>query len=411
MKYKLSKVIDIISGGTPSTSKIEYWNGDIYWLSIVDFGNKNKYVYDTEKKITKAGLENSATKLLRVNDIIISARGTVGAMAMLKKEMAFNQSCFGLRANEEFLNQDFLFYYLKYYMRALKAKTQGSVFETINLDTFDMIEIDVPDLDRQKNIAKILSDIDNKIEINNDINKELELLAKTIYDYWFVQFDFPDENGKPYKTSGGKMVYNEELKREIPEGWKVENLYKNSLTKFIETGVDLFDKKEYLATADVSGNDIVSSNTIEYETRESRANMQPIENSVWFAKMKNSIKHLYFGEYSKEMIEKYILSTGFCGLKCKNDSLEYINAFINSGYFEMHKDKVAHGATQEAVNNSDLKAIKMIIPCEELLNRFHNKTKQLYEKIYLNKLENQKLSELRNLLLPLLMNGQVGFKK
>ena len=204
------------------------------------------------------------------------------------------------------------------------------------------------------------------------------------------------------------MIYSEELKREIPYNWCVETLYNNRLTTFVENGVEFFKTKEYIATGDVDGTDIVCSSIIDYETRESRANMQPQKNTVWFAKMKNSIKHLYFGDYSKEMIDKYILSTGFCGLKCEGDYFEYINSFIDSDYFEIHKDVLAHGATQEAVNNTDLKGIKLIIPSIDILKKYHDEAYSAFEKIYYNKLENQKLTSLRNFLLPMLMNGQIN---
>ena len=231
---------------------------------------------------------------------------------------------------------------------------------------------------------------------------------RTLYQRWFIEFNFPNEDGKPYKSSDGKMVYSEEIKQEIPNNWCVETLYNNRLTSFVENGVEYFESKEYLATGDVDGTDIVSSSIIDFETRESRANMQPQENTVWFAKMKNSIKHLYFGDYSKEMIDKYILSTGFCGLKCEGDYFEYINSFINSDYFEIHKDVLAHGATQEAVNNTDLKGIKLIIPSIDILKKYHDEAYSAFEKIYYNKLENQKLTSLRNFLLPMLMNGQIN---
>ena len=110
MKYKLSEIMDIIGGGTPKTSKPEYWNGDIPWLSVKDFNNDYRYVYKTEKTITQDGLDNSSTKLLKRNDSIISARGTVGEMAMIPYPMAFNQSCYGLRAKEGIVDEEYLYY-------------------------------------------------------------------------------------------------------------------------------------------------------------------------------------------------------------------------------------------------------------------------------------------------------------
>src|SRR5699024_3487640 len=217
-----------ISGGTPKTTEPKYWeNGNIGWLSVTDFNNDDRYVYTSEKKITQLGVEESSTKLLGRGDIIISARGTVGVLAQIGKPMCFNQSCFGIRGKEEIVDTDFLYYALKNYVEHIIRRSHGSVFNTINLASFRLMELEIPNLiSTQKRIAKTLSDLDAKIELNNKINQELEAMAKTLYDYWFVQFDFPAylsgtlSGVEGYKSSGGKMVYNEELKREIPEGWE-----------------------------------------------------------------------------------------------------------------------------------------------------------------------------------------------
>jgi len=272
------------------------------------------------------------------------------------------------------------------------------------------LPIFLPEYKEQQKIAKVLSTIDDKIELNNKINSELEAMAKELYEYWFVQFDFPDEKGKPYKSSGWKMVWNEELKKEIPEWWSVENIKKNSLTELIKPWIDNFNwEKNYLATAEVTNNDInFGAPKITYENRESRANMQPIENSVWFAKMKNSKKVLYFWEYSVDFIENFILSTGFAWLKCKTSkSLEYMWCNINNDYFETLKDRLSNWATQEAINNDAMAFIPLVIPSDFVLEMFHEKTKSIYEQIYLNQLQNRDLAEVRDFLLPMLMDGQV----
>lgn len=173
MKYKLSEVMDIIGGGTPKTTKLEYWNGNIPWLSVKDFNNDYRYVYRTEKTITQLGLENSSTKLLQKGDVIISARGTVGEIATIPFPMAFNQSCYGLRAKRDIVTADFLYYLIKHNIFVLKKNTHGSVFDTITRDTFDGIEIEIPNLKIQEKITSILSDFDEKIELNNEINDNL----------------------------------------------------------------------------------------------------------------------------------------------------------------------------------------------------------------------------------------------
>jgi type I restriction enzyme S subunit len=238
------------------------------------------------------------------------------------------------------------------------------------------------------------------------INDNLQQQLKLMYDYWFTQFDFPDSDGKPYKSSGGAMISSDKVSYKIPAGWKVETLLQNSLSNILKPGVEYFASKIYLATADVNGTDISAGCVIDYETRENRANMQPTLNSVWFAKMKNSNKHLFLNKEMKQLVDGYILSTGFCGLQCTEESFEYISSFIEHSYFEMQKDTLAHGATQEAVNNDDLFGVAIIIPSDEVLYLFHQRTSGIYSQISKNICENQELTKLRDWLLPMLMNGQ-----
>lgn len=208
------------------------------------------------------------------------------------------------------------------------------------------------------------------------------------------------------------MVYNKVLKRNIPIGWRVENFYSNPLSGIIQPGIKSFyGNKTYLPTASVQGDQIVDcSNIITFKNRESRANMAPLANSVWFAKMKNSKKVMFIGDYSKEYIDNFIFSTGFCGLSCTENSLEYLWNTINSPYFEARKDILAHGATQEAIGNDDLKSIPFLIPSTSLLELYHRQSRELYHQKYINELESNKLIRLRDFLLPMLMNGQVRIK-
>lgn len=193
MKYKLSEIMDLIGGGTPKTTKPEYWDGDIPWLSVKDFNNDFRFVYETEKHITELGLNNSSTKLLQAGDIIISARGTVGEIATIPFPMAFNQSCYGLRAKKEIVTADFLYYLIKHNIHVLKKNTHGSVFDTITRDTFAGIEVDIPDMDSQSKIAEILSNIDEKIEVNVRINENLEQQAQAIFANEFLSLEsLPD---------------------------------------------------------------------------------------------------------------------------------------------------------------------------------------------------------------------------
>lgn len=359
----------------------------------------------------------SLDKFVKKGDILVNSTGTgtAGRSAFVFEipenyKLIVDSHILLLRCNS-FYEAQCLNYVLFSFEKTLMSFMTGSSGQS-ELDKVVLLGLltkltDNPDV--QKKIAFVLSVLDSKIEFNNKINTELESMAKTLYDYWFIQFDFPDENGKPYKSSGGKMVWNEDLKREIPKGWKVENLKKNSIATLIKPNIDKFEgEKIYLATADVDQN-IINNNTnkITYQKRESRANMQPIENSIWFAKMKNSKKVLSFFDYSEEYLQKYILSTGFAGLKCEKYTMEYLWNFINNQNFEFIKDRLANGATQEAINNDSMEFIPLIIPNVDIVKTYHRRTYEIYKKVYINQLENQKLTELRDWLLPMLMNGQV----
>ncbi|MFP3153381.1 restriction endonuclease subunit S [Lachnospiraceae bacterium ZAX-1] len=179
MTQKLADVIDLIGGGTPKTSNAAYWGGGIPWLSVKDFNNDSRYVYATEKTITEEGLANSSTKLLDVDDIIISARGTVGELAMLPFPMAFNQSCYGIRGKKGKVIQPYLYYLLKDSIRLLKGQTHGSVFDTITRDTFANIDVDLPSLEVQAGIADTLSALDARIAENRKINHHLAVTSVT----------------------------------------------------------------------------------------------------------------------------------------------------------------------------------------------------------------------------------------
>ena len=417
MKINFMEAVQIISGGTPSTKNPLYWGGSIPWLSVVDFGSVNKYVFATEKHITDDGLHNSATKMLHQNDIIISARGTVGAMAMLGKPMAFNQSCFGLRGKPEIINQDFLFYYLRFYMKNITQKAQGSVFSTINLDTFKSIELDIPSIQNQKAIARILSNIDRKIDNNNTINAELEAMAKTIYDYWFLQFEFPNENGKPYKSSGGKMVYNEELKREIPEGWKVSDL-SNVIEVIRGVAYDVQD----ISPNEIDGYvPLVKSNNIQsdqlilddiiYVNKNNVSDEQILtKNSVFVTMSSGSTEHV--GKTATIYYDMPYCYGAFCSKININPLYRcFVSLFFSSEYFKKKIRTIVVGTSIKNINNSHLINNLIAFPPMDILLKFETMVAPFFDKQGAIIQENQELASLRDFLLPLLMNGQVGFKE
>ncbi|GGE31283.1 restriction endonuclease subunit S [Streptococcus himalayensis] len=405
---KLKNIATIHNGATPSTSKPEYYGGELSWITPKDLSNSNnKYVKCGERNITELGAQQIGQYLPR-GTVLLSSRAPIGLLAIAEKPLYTNQGFKNIVVNQEILNNEFLYYYLLASKENLQNLGSGTTFKEISKKNLESFSVPCPPLHTQQKIATLLSALDEKIALNNRINEELERMAKELYDYWFVQFDFPDENGKPYKSSGGEMVYNEALKREIPKGWEVKSLVNNNLCKIIKTGVNDFFQKYYLATADVNETTISNGEVIEFESRPSRANMQPILNSVWFAKMKDSIKHIFLTSEMSVFIENYIFSTGFVGLQCSAESFEYIASFIRFSGFESIKNDLSHGATQQAVNNTDLKEIELLVPDKRVLEeKYHYLAKPIFSKISLNMIENRNLAQLRDWLLPMLMNGQV----
>jgi type I restriction enzyme, S subunit len=162
-EYKFSDLMELIGGGTPKTSNPEYWGGEIPWLSVTDFNTGMKHCFDADKKITEKGLKESSTKILKKGQIIISARGTVGVISMLGRDMAFNQSNYGLNAKEELTSNEFLYYLLKANLASFISASYGAVFDTITKETFSQISISLPPLQEQSAIATILTSLDDKI--------------------------------------------------------------------------------------------------------------------------------------------------------------------------------------------------------------------------------------------------------
>ncbi len=315
---------------------------------------------------------------------------------------------------EGVVDEKYLGFYLRGYLfrRTITNHSILTLRASFNEDIFSFLKLFLPEYSQQTKIGDFLYLLERKISLNNAINAELESVARTLYDYWFTQFDFPDENGKPYKSSGGAMEYSKELKREIPKGWKVAPLPKNALCEQISSGVDEFEEEKiYLSTSEVNGMEITDHTiTVDYATRPARANMQPTMNSVWFAKMKDTLKHLLVSDGADVLVSDYLLSTGFGGLKCTEDSIYYVWNYLNAGYFESKKNQIATGATQQAINDTDLKEFFIIVPASDVLKKFNTAVAPYYRLICQNRFQSKDLTELRDFLLPLLMNGQVHIK-
>ena len=380
---KLSEIMDLIGGGTPKTSNPDYWGGDIPWISVKDFNGERRYVGDTEKKITKLGLENSSTKILSKGDIIISARGTVGELAIIPSDMAFNQSCYGLRA-KDFVDSCFLYYLLKQSVNILKHNTHGSVFDTITRETFENISVKLPPLPTQQKIAAILSSLDDKIELNNKINTNLEQQAGALFKNWFVDFE-------PF---GGKM----------PEGWKVGKLseiadYLNGLAmqKFRplegEGGLPVLKIKELRQGCCDESSELCSPSKV-------KSKYIIHDGDVIFSWSGSLLVDIWCG--------------GTCGL---NQHLFKVTSQTYEKWFyylwtKHHLDNFIFLATDKAttmghIKREELDKAEVVIPDDKTYQNLTSVIKPFIDEIINNRIENRKLSQIRDGLLPKLMNGEI----
>lgn len=411
-KYKFSDLYKMSSGISSSKEQAGHGSPFISFSTVFN----NYFLPEELPDLMDTSLKEQEIFSVKKDDVFITRTSeTVDALAMscvaVKDYPKATFSGFVKRLRPKttgIVYSKYIAFFLrsKYFRKVLDCNTIMTLRASFNEDMFSFLYLYLPDYEEQVRIGDLLYKMEMKIRTNNKINDNLEQQLMLLYDYWFTQFDFPDNDGNPYQTSGGKMVWNDTLKRNIPENWKVQSVISNCLSSIIKPGVEIFNTKTYLATADVKGTSISTGTIVDYDGRESRANMQPSINSVWFAKMKNSIKHLYLNKEMQPIISSSILSTGFCGLQCNEISFEYIASYVSNAYFEIHKDMLAHGATQEAVNNDDLAGVHIIIPEDTVLRAYHETTQAIYAQISKNICENQELVKLRDWLLPMLMNGQ-----
>ena len=384
MRFKLSEIIDLIGGGTPKTSKPEYWDGNIPWLSVKDFNNDFRYVYETEKHITQLGLDNSSTKLLQPGDVIISARGTVGEIASIPYPMAFNQSCYGLRAKKEIVTEDFLYYLLKYNVYVLKKNAHGSVFDTITRETFEGIEVDVPDIETQLRIAGVLSELDKKVELNCRINDNLEQQAQAIYRERFERVPSEDlPSGWRVVALGDVATISNKSFNPLKEAEKMLEHY--SIPAFDEARFPVFEP----STSIKSNKFVIDASSFMI------SKLNPTTKRVW-------------KPYC--LTENAVCSTEFIVYKAKDESItDFLYSVIDSASFSDFMCSHVTGSTgsRQRTTPSETLAYELTLPSEGDLAEFQSLVSPMYAQMRINAIENDKLKRLRDSLLPKLMSGEL----
>lgn len=400
MKVKLSSVAQIVSGATPSTKHQEYYDGNIIWATPKDLSDQGgKYFFKGERNITKEGFDSCSASMIPPNNILMSSRAPIGLIAINRVPCCTNQGFKSLILNHEKCDTDYIYYYLKSHIREIEALAGGTTFKEISRSAFEKYEIELPDLETQRNIGRVLSALDSKIITNNTISSKLESMAKTIYDYWFLQYDFPDEHGRPYRSSGGKMVWNEELKREVPDGWKTTTVGEITVNHDSERiPVKNSDRDAMKGTIPYYG----ATGIMGYVNR-------PIFNGDYVLLAEDGS---VMDDKGHPIIQRI---TGKTWINNHTHVLEPKNGYHCRLLMLMLKQipvvMIKTGSIQMKINQENMNNYHVL----DIPQKYKEQANVILDDIdaqliHIDK-ENQALSSLRDFLLPMLMNGQVTFKE
>lgn len=363
---KLIKYIEIISGGTPKTSINEYWNGNIPWLSVKDFSNVNRYVNVSEKNISEIGLENSAANILHKNDIIISARGTVGRLALISKDMSFNQSCFGIRTKSDNLLQLYLYYWFLINVRQLKNQANGGVFDTIIRSSFKNLIIDIPSIQKQQHIVNIIGSIDDLIESNN--MKILNLHSLCNENFKNINLD----NSKRVKMN---EIFNVIIGRTPPR--KEKEWFSN------ENGF------KWISISDMGKANIYITNTDEYLTNEAvdKFKVPIIQKNTILLSFKLTVGRISITTENMVTNEAIAAFTN-----CPENIFYYLYFYLKNFNFS---NAGSTSSIAAAINSKIIKELEFIIPQEYELSKFNELVKPCFNLINNLIKINQNLQELK----------------
>ena len=388
----------IITGKTPQTAFSDNYGDYICFLTPSDNMNV-KFCTNTNRMLSKKGLEEVKNNLLPANSICVSCIGSdLGKVTITSKETVTNQQINSIIVNDNY-NVDFVYYAMLILGKKMNfiSKTSTAV-PIINKSTFSTYTINIPiDIDEQKRIADVLSALDDKIEINNKINENLE--AQAIFKQWFVDFEFPDEEGKPYKSNGGKFIDSE--LGEIPLGWKVGTLGNFTTNERVRVGNNNYtvlspvNSGELLLSEDIFNKQVYSKDISKYLIVEKDA----------FAYNPARVNIGSIGRNKFDFIG--CVSPVYVVFKTENKYQNFFEEYIKTERFKTEVLSRAIGGVRQTLNYSDFSLITTIYPPEDIIilfNQFYNDKEEMIKQ---NKIENKTLSEIRDSLLPKLMSGEV----
>ena len=395
-RMKLSEIGQIVAGGTPKTKIEEYWNGDVPWITPKDLSSHaGMYISRGERNISQVGLDNSSAKLLPKGTVLFTSRAPIGYVAIARNEVTTNQGFKSIIVDDENDNI-FIYYLLKNNIDIIENHANGSTFKEISGSVMKSLEFGIPSLREQKAIAHILSTLDDKIEVNNQINKTLENMAQAIFKQWFVDFEFPNENGEPYKSSGGEMVESE--LGTIPKGWEVVQF--RDIFRFVKgkkpktiAECEFKDSEKYLTI------DVLNRNSVLFCSKEKviEANSEDVLMVMGGA----SSGAVYFGQ--KGVVASTLAKLELISQKVSNQFL-----FYAIKYFE--NDIKTH-TTGSAIPHTDKEytyRLMIALPNDiSLQTKIDDLLCDISDTFIAREQENAVLKATRDTLLPKLMSGEI----
>ncbi len=402
---KIKDLGEIITGKTPSTKKPELFGNDYPFITPTDILSYDFYfIQNTERGLSKLGYLSQKNKILPPKTVCYVCIGsTIGKICMTKTYSFTNQQINAIIVNQKKYVPEYVYYRLIYETPKIKsiAMGTGSGKAIYNKKFFEEYELQIHKYPIQQKIASILSAYDDLIENNTKRIKILEQMADAIYKEWFVKFRFPGyEKVKFVDSELGK----------IPEGWEVKTFLEIPYLRLVNENILPYQgTKKYFATADVEGIDFVKDGIeYSYHNKPSRAQKQPVLNSVWFARMKDTYKVLLFSTPNLDLVDSIILSSGFVGFEAISEKwLSFLFISIKSQEFHKQKDIFCTGATQMSLTNEGLARIKWLFPKENIIEEYDKLARPIINSILVYQKQNKILRQIRDILLPKLISGEL----
>ena len=420
-KYKIGDLVQVTRGASLG-GEFYATQGNYVRLTCGNFDYRNNCFKENQSKDNiyyTGGFKEEF--LLEKGDIITplteQAIGLLGSTARIPESGKYIQSqdIAKIDCNESLLDKDFAFYLISSacVKQQLSAAAQQTKIRHTSPDKIKECTVWIPSLDIQKRIGRILTDIDNKIAINRQINDNLEAMAKQLYDYWFVQFDFPNEEGKPYKSSGGAMVWNEKLKREIPQGWsdcvlgdyigRITNGLNPRKNFVLGSGNNYYVTIRSLVGTTIDWNNCDRCDDEALSKINSRSQLQI--GDIIFSAI-GTIGRTYY--ILEEPTNWNISETSFTLRAKENIPNDFFYGMLRSIEIQIKADKAAMGSTLRCLVMDSLCSLQYIEIPSYMMKLFATKVSPLYRQIHRNNKEIAELTKQRDELLPLLMNGQAS---